>query len=543
MAESAYGPKNKRNYTLFGIAFGFCFPVISLTLDIGFFQDNLDFSLNGIIQAHKLNPMHFIIDTAPLFLGIAFGIAGRHLDKFEKLNMSLKQRVKEQTQKLVTQNETLERQNEELAEREEELTAINNELEGYKRELELKVIERTKQLEENMLQLQETRDEMEHAKELAERANDAKTLFLANMSHEIRSPLNAIVGFTQLLELRSQEMKLDKEFLHFLSNIKLSGQNLSELINNILDLSKIEAGKMALSNEVINVKKLFSGIFHINKGKATEKDIEFNYDFDESIPEFIETDRTKMNQILMNLVSNAVKFTPSGKNIFMTATRENNKTLKFQVRDKGIGISEEQQDNVFKPFEQEDNTITRRFGGTGLGLTITKKMVELLNGSIDLQSTKGEGSTFTVYLPLKPAEKVLFKNEVDISGIHFASDNIVLVVEDNLLNQDLLKSLLTQLGVKTYLADNGKTGVEMAIELNPDIILMDIHMPVMDGLEATETLREIKSLKNTPIIGVSADAFMEQQRNALSKGVNDYLTKPIDFNKLMPILKKYLRAE
>ena len=397
-----------------------------------------------------------------------------------------------------------------------------------------------KKLVEDQEQIRQLNGELAIAKTEADLANTSKTQFLSNMSHEIRSPLNAISGFSQILTNKVKKMNMPHEFIQFLDNINLSSQNLSELINNILDLSKIEAGKMELSYEPLNLRQLFQGIYHINKTNAHKKGLNFSYSYDDNLPKAIETDRTKVNQILMNLASNAIKFTPKGKEVTLKAIRDQD-FIVFQVIDQGIGISKDRLGTVFNSFEQADNTITRRFGGTGLGLSITKKMVEIMGGNISVESEEGKGSIFAVSIPLKETEEqVVVQQKEHLDNYHFSKDNIVLVVEDDELNQEVLKALFGELGLVVHVAGNGKTGIEKMIDLKPNLILMDMHMPVMDGLEATQKIRQMDSFADIPIVAISADAFIQQQRKALEAGVNQYMTKPIDLKKLMPLLSEYL---
>ncbi|MEQ9425194.1 MAG: ATP-binding protein [Cyclobacteriaceae bacterium] len=391
--------------------------------------------------------------------------------------------------------------------------------------------------------LQVRTKQLEVAKTKAEAASVAKSQFLANMSHEIRSPLNAIVGFSQILLKEASDIGLRASFTKNLNNIKISGSNLSEIINNVLDISKIEAGKMELAPEILKLEPIFKSIYHINKSRAQEKDLHFTYEFDSRLPNYIETDRTKLNQILMNLVSNAVKFTDRNGSVYMGVTKEAG-NIRFEVKDEGIGIPQEKVDTIFNPFEQGDSTTTKRFGGTGLGLAIAKQMVELMGGKIWVESEYGKGSSFYFTIPLVEAVTEIEEvEEQDLWDIHFSKDNVVLVAEDNKMNQELMKDLFAQLHLEFHLAENGEEAVNKSMEIKPNIILMDMHMPKMDGLEATKRIREIDEFKDLPIVAVSADGLIEQQRRALDAGINEYVTKPVDFNKLLPILAKHLKKD
>jgi signal transduction histidine kinase len=380
--------------------------------------------------------------------------------------------------------------------------------------------------------------ELHDAIKAAEAASKAKSEFLANTSHEIRTPLNAITGFSNILLKLLNQKKVDESFEQYLNIIIKSGENLTEVINNVLDLSKIESGKMEIQRETFDLEVVIKSLVAIYKHQAFEKGIELEYRFDKNLKGLIISDRLKINQILTNLIGNAIKFTEKGIIHIDTQKQENN--ILFTVKDSGVGIPENQVDIIFNSFEQADNSLTRSYGGSGLGLTITKRMTELLGGKIWLDTEEGKGSIFYFNIPL---EKVaaLENQHSEVSSISFDKKNKVLLVDDNEENLLLVQILLQEFGLKPILARNGLEAIEKVKEFSPDLILMDIQMPEMDGLQATKQLRKSDDFKNKPIVGLSAHALKEHEEEAFKVGMNDYLTKPLDSRKLEEILIKYLK--
>ncbi|MBF0621001.1 MAG: response regulator [Magnetococcales bacterium] len=380
------------------------------------------------------------------------------------------------------------------------------------------------------------------AMQAAEEANRAKSYFLANISHEIRTPLNAILGFSQILLRKKADCQ--PESVRYLKNICTSGENLSEIINNVLDLSKIEAGKSVVDKEPIDLKLLVQSQYHIFKQRALEKGVKFSYAIDPTLPRGIISDRTKINQILINLLNNAIKFTSRDKQISIGVARENHKIV-FRVSDQGIGIPEQKVETIFQAFQQADTSITRNHGGTGLGLAITQNLCQLLGGHISVTSEVGVGSEFIVTLPLEVStEQSHSKASSDETKQHtFKGHGQLLLVEDNPMNQEVMLSVLEDTGLDVTVAHNGQEAVAMVAEIMPDIILMDLHMPIMDGLTATKKILAQPETAGIPIIGLTADALVERAKEAKQAGILEILTKPININKFMILLNNYLQGE
>jgi signal transduction histidine kinase/CBS domain-containing protein/CheY-like chemotaxis protein/HPt (histidine-containing phosphotransfer) domain-containing protein len=412
-------------------------------------------------------------------------------------------------------------------------------------------ISERKHLEQHLETLVRARTaELEEAKNAAEAASRAKSAFLANMSHEIRTPMNAILGLTHLLRNRSQDPTQQRQ----LDKVANAGRHLLELINSILDIAKIESGKLTLEHRDFALDELLDGVVNLVNERAREKALELRLERDPAIPVSLNGDAMRLKQVLLNLATNAVKFTEHGQVVISVRHLDGPNGapwLHFQVEDTGIGLTDEQRARLFQPFEQADNSTTRRYGGTGLGLAISRHLIALMGGRIGVESRLGAGSRFWFELPLTPATTV---HPGPIPGSEAAPSpqtadgrlppaqqgRRLLLVEDNAINQEVALALLHDLGLNVEVADNGQVAVEMARRTAYDLILMDIQMPVMNGLEAARAIHALPGRRELPILAMTANAFEADRQDCLRAGLCDHIAKPVDPDALYAKLRRWL---
>jgi signal transduction histidine kinase/CheY-like chemotaxis protein len=421
-------------------------------------------------------------------------------------------------------------------------TELREALRASNEALEAKVSERT--------------HDLEAAKNLAEIASRAKGAFLANMSHEIRTPMNAIVGFSQIL-LRGDLPPVARQQVQHMAQ---AADHLLLLINDVLDISKIESGKLVLEPTPFDLRALFTRLLTLVETNARAKKLGLFHEIEDAVPRWVVGDPTRLTQILLNFLGNAVKFTESGAIILrciVQASDDEGVLLRFEVQDTGIGIAKDAQERIFQPFEQADPSSTRGYGGTGLGLSISRQLAQLMGGSVGVESAVGRGSLFwaTARLglsnaaqqgaggaeSLSAAERLFFAPE-RILRHHFNASGILLV-EDNEVNRLVAGAQLALVGLGVTEAHNSAEALALCESRDFDLILMDLHMPVMDGQSAARAIRQLPQHAETPIIALTADAFSEDRQRSLEAGMNDHLAKPITPDTFYPRILRWLSVK
>jgi len=486
----------------------------------------------GVLPTHFLTTYAAQIGSALEVVLLALGLAAR-IDLLNEEKRAFALEVAETNARLGREIETRRK--------------TENQLEQARSRLEDQVESRTRELVESILELENEVDDhkmtaarLRVAKWEAEAANRSKTQFLANMSHEIRTPLNAIMGFTQLL-LRGadfDEMTVIRE--RYLRNIRESSEHLAAILDQVLDLSSIERGEVVLVPEPVDLPVLLGEVIEAFRGTASEKGLSLDLEMSETLPRWIRIDPGRLKQVLGCLMSNALAFTPEGRAIAITAGLVGNH-LHIRVRDQGVGIAPEERARIFEPFEQEDGSFTRRHGGAGLGLALSRRIARLSGGDLILEESSPKGSIFLLELAYEAAAPEDAHASDEVRPARFEPEQTVLVVEDNNLNAEVICAMLRTVGLLSLRARNGDEAVRLFHEQAPDLILMDLHMPLMDGLEATRAIRAEDD--RTPIVMVSADAGEDRREAAREAGADDYLSKPVAFVLLMRVLEGYLRSD
>ncbi len=387
------------------------------------------------------------------------------------------------------------------------------------------------------IERKQAEEELIKAKKEAEESVKSKDQFLTNMSHEIRTPMNAILGFTQLLI----QTKLSNKQEDFANSVKVAAENLLSIINDILDFSKIESGVIEIEPSPTNIRQILKNVFDLLKISASQKQLQFTYHIDENLPKWVMCDALRLNQILINLVGNAIKFTEKGTVEFsaeLTEETPEHTHIRFKVKDTGIGIQTDKHSSIFERFNQVNNEINRKYEGTGLGLSISKNLIELMGGRLEMISEVNQGSEFSFVLKLsRSIQDSSVEDKGEIVSRQIQGKLNILLVEDNLLNQKLAKNVLNNFGFEVTIADNGLIGLDVLKHQSFDLILMDLQMPELDGYQTTKIIR--KDLRLTlPIIAMTAHSIVGEKEKCIEAGMNDFISKPFNQRELLEKISK-----
>ncbi len=394
-----------------------------------------------------------------------------------------------------------------------------------------------KQILFNNKELEEASREASKMAVRAAQASKSKSEFLANMSHEIRTPLNAILGFIDLLK----EKENDKEKLKYIATVQNSSTTLLGIINDILDFSKIESGNLAIDKVDFNVDTEFSTLVELFRAKASEKSVNLTLVMDDNMPASLHSDPLRIKQVIANLLSNALKFTPRNGKVELHIGYKN-KQLLVSVKDSGIGVAKDKQKHIFKAFSQAESSTTRKYGGTGLGLSISSRLISMLGGKLQLESEEGKGSTFSFLIDVEIGKYKKVSSPIKPEALNI-QDKKVLLVEDNKANQMFMSLILKKFKLQFEIANDGLEAITAFENGSYDLILMDENMPNLNGIEATKRILEIekeKALTHTPIIALTANALKGDREKFLEAGMDEYLTKPINKEKLAQTFKEFL---
>ncbi|MEN8906757.1 MAG: ATP-binding protein [Clostridiales bacterium] len=520
---------------VFGLKIGYIYLVISFVITIpiayGISTKMIVIDQRYLENSYSVSILIFRMSAYIVIIGvIIMGIGNIYKNLDNTVNKVLHQAIK-----METLNLELAKKIEEQKKMEDELKESRQKLEESKNNLEILVEKRTK--------------ELDGARILAETANKSKSEFLANMSHEIRTPINAVIGYSYML----QRSLFGTGEIQYVKSISEAANHLLGLVNDILDISKIEAKKVILEEKDFSLDMLSDNIISIQKHQAISKGLKFNFDIDKNVPKLMNGDAIRLKQIIMNLVSNAIKFTNKGFidiSCKVESIIKNDVILEFKIEDSGIGINESQKELLFDNFTQGDTTKSRNYGGTGLGLSICKNLVELLDGKISIKNKNDNGTiiNFTVKMKIVNCDS---KEVVEDLNESFSGANIlpnfnrekVLLIEDNLINQKMMTEFMSLINLDVICANDGFMAMNLVENNRFNLIIMDIHMPGMDGYEVTKKVRNIKDCKNTPIIALTADVIEGTEDKTINSGMDLYLTKPVEPEMFIKILEKFIKKK